>query len=91
MSRHPVGDRPMTVAERQRRYLARREFKAAFEALSKLAGPKPPVAGTGLVVKVEHLRRYPDKTAPWLHQQLGHRATLALRDALSKAIAQERG
>ena len=64
MSRYAIGDRPMTSSERQRRYLA------------KLAAPKtPPVAD--LVVKVDHLRRYPDRIATWLCQRLDRDVVLA--------------
>jgi hypothetical protein len=71
MSRHPIGPKAMTVGERQRRYIAK---QAAA------------LAPTGLIIKVDHLRLYPDKMAPWLHRQLGHGATIALCDALGRAI-----
>ena len=77
MGRPPINDRAMSGAERQRRYRARK--------------PSPPLpvvadAAGGLKVNVEHLRRWPDRVAPWLAQQLGHRAARALRDALDQAI-----
>jgi hypothetical protein len=83
MGRPPINDRAMSGAERQRRYRARK--------------PSPPLpvdpapvtvadAAGGLMVNVEHLRRWPDRVVPWLVQQLGHRAARALRDALDQAI-----
>jgi hypothetical protein len=39
----------------------------------------------GLVLKVEHISRFPDRTAPWLYQRLGHGAAVAFR-ALSRAV-----
>jgi hypothetical protein len=79
MSRHPIGDRAMTNAERQRKYRA-----ATAARLAKLSRPARPAAD-GLVLKVEHARRFPEQTAPWLARQLGH-AAIAFRDALSQAI-----
>ena len=76
MGRHPIGDQAMTVAERQRRYLAK---------LVASARP-PPAPASELVVRLDHLRRWPDQTAPWLCQRLGHSAALALRDALNRAL-----
>jgi hypothetical protein len=75
MSRHAIGDRPMTSSERQRRYLA------------KLAASAASPRGDGsLSVKLDHLRAFPDHVAPWLRQRLGYQATRALRDALSRAL-----
>ena len=70
-----LGDHPMTSSERQRRYLA------------KLARPSPAKAVSELTIQVDHLRRFPAQTASWLRQRLGHRATLAFCNALSKALA----
>jgi len=69
----------MTSSERQRRYLAR----LAASAASKGQVPR----GDGsLGVKLDHLRAFPDRVAPWLRQRLGYQATRALRDALSRAL-----
>jgi hypothetical protein len=81
IGRPPVHDRAMTGAERQRRYIAKLVTKAVPPAAAGLGA-----AARSLVVKIEHLRRYPDRIAPWLRQRLGHHATLALRDALNQAI-----
>jgi hypothetical protein len=73
-----LGDRPMTSSERQRRYLA------------KLARPAPAPqvpASSELVVKVDHLRRFPDQIAPWLCQRLGKSTMLAFHNALGRALA----
>lgn len=72
----------MTGAERQRRYLLN---------LAKKLSPPPPapvaaVRAPGLVIHVEHLRMDPVRTARWLRQKLGDRATLTLRDALTEAM-----
>jgi hypothetical protein len=79
MSRHPVGDHAMTTAERQRGYIARLKKAAAAAAVSE-------ATAAGLVVRLDHLRLYPDRVAPWLRQRLGYQATHALRDALSRAL-----
>ena len=39
-----------------------------------------------LSVKLDHLRAFPDRVAPWLRQRLGYQATRALHDALSRAL-----
>ena len=81
MSRHAIGDHPMTSSERQRRYLAKLAASAASEASRQ--APR----GDGLLsVKLDHLRAFPDRVAPWLRQRLGYQATRALRDALSRAL-----
>jgi hypothetical protein len=85
MSRHALGDHPMTSSERQRRYLA------------KLAGPRtaapapagaPPFAAAagGLPINLEHLRLYPNQVAPWLCQRLGRDVALAFYNALGRAL-----
>jgi hypothetical protein len=80
MSRHAIGDRPMTSSERQRRYLAKLAANAAE------ASRQAPRGDGSLSVKLDHLRLYPDRVAPWLRQRLGYQATHALRDALSRAL-----
>jgi hypothetical protein len=80
MSRHAIGDRPMTSSERQRRYLAKLAASAASEAR------QAPRGDGSLGVKLDHLRAFPDRVAPWLRQRLGYQATRALRDALSRAL-----
>jgi hypothetical protein len=74
----------MTGAERQRRYLLN---------LAKKLSPPPPapvaaVRAPGLVIHVDHLRMDPVRTARWLRQKLGDRATLALLDALKQAMSE---
>jgi hypothetical protein len=79
MSRPAIGDRPMTSSERQRRYLA----KLAASAASARQAPR----GDGsLNLKLDHLRAFPDRVAPWLRQRLGYQATRVLHDALSRAL-----
>jgi hypothetical protein len=56
MSRHPVGDQAMTTAERQRGYIARLKTAAAAAVSGATAA--------GLVVRLDHLRLYPDRVAP---------------------------
>ena len=75
MSRYAIGDHPMTSSERQRRYLA------------KLAAPKTTPTAADLVVKVDHLRRYPDRIATWLCQRLDRDVVLAFHEALGRALA----
>ena len=77
MSRHAIGDRPMTSSERQRRYLA------------KLAAPKTPPPVADLVVKVDHLRRYPDRIATWLCQRLDRDVVLAFYNALGRSLGED--
>jgi hypothetical protein len=84
MSRHAIGDRPMTSSERQRRYLAKL-------AGSKTVPPPLPAVGAGVPVNIEHLRLYPDRVAPWLCQRLGHDAALALYNALGRALGEITG
>ncbi len=79
MSRHAIGDRPMTSSERQRRYLAKLAGSAASEG-------QAPRGDGSLSVKLDHLRAFPDRVAPWLRQRLGYQAARALRDALSRAL-----
>ena len=81
MSRHAIGDRPMTSSERQRRYLAKLAASAASEA-----SRQAPRDDGSLSVKLNHLRAFPDRVAPWLRQRLGYQAARALRDALSRAL-----
>jgi hypothetical protein len=78
MGRHAVGDRAMTATERHRKWLASRLAKAAEQAA--------PASANDLVLKVDHVRRFPERTAPWLCQRIGRDAAVAFRDALSRAI-----
>jgi hypothetical protein len=71
----------MTSSERQRRYLA----KLAASAAAGVSRQAPRDDGS-LSVKLDHLRLYPDRVAPWLRQRLGYQATRALRDALRRAL-----
>jgi hypothetical protein len=81
MSRHAIGDRAMTSSERQRRYLAKLAASAASQA-----SRQAPRGDCSLSVKLDHLRLYPDRVAPWLRQRFGYQATRALRAALSRAL-----
>ena len=78
MGRRPIGDHAMTSAERQRRFLARL-------ANSRAAAPAPN-AGE-LIIKVDHLRRFPAQTVSWLCQRLGKRNAVVIRNEFNRAIA----
>jgi hypothetical protein len=68
----------MTGAERNRRYLAKLVAKGvAANPIPHLGVPH---------VKLEDLRRWPDKVVPWLRRGLGRETTVRLRDALSQAL-----
>jgi hypothetical protein len=97
MGRRPIGDHPMTVAERQRRHLDKLAAEKAAEAVAKLPRPKPPspapppapTAASDLTINFEHFRRWPDqrdRIALLICQRLGRRVTSALLDALSRAL-----
>jgi hypothetical protein len=84
MGRHPIGDRAMTGAERQRR---RRQIRAARIAeLSRLAEQAKLAPANDLVLRVDHVRRFPGRTAEWLARRIGPEAATTFRDALGRAI-----
>ncbi|WP_198164050.1 hypothetical protein [Bradyrhizobium jicamae] len=87
MSRHAIFDRAMTAAERQRRH---RKALAAKE-VAKPAAPTFPAMQGGLPLNLEHLRRYPDRVAPFLLQRLGRDCATALRDALTRSLGEPSG
>ena len=76
MGRPPIGDRAMTTAERQRRYIERQVARAAA------ASRHPPDAGPTLA----QLYRYPLSIAPWARRRYGDQATLAVIEALRRAL-----
>jgi hypothetical protein len=71
----------MTVAERQRRYIARRE-----EAAAKLAKPPPIPAPAENTIRLIHLKMDPVQVARWVRQKLGANATRAVRDAFDQVL-----
>jgi hypothetical protein len=71
----------MTSAERQRRFIAKREAKAADKAAAR-----PDPYGLGPIVQVEALRQRPTSTASWLRDKLGDQAARAVHAALGQAI-----
>jgi hypothetical protein len=81
MGRPPIGDRAMTAKECHQRWLEGQMAEA------KQAGAAAAPKLDGVPLNIEHIRRYPDRVAPWLCGRLGHRATLAFRDALTRALA----
>lgn len=102
MSRHAIGDRPMTAAERQRRRIAK---LAAAGSSSDTASPALAEAlrrendelrrrlmaaaatAGGQPFNIEHLRRWPAMTAPWLYEKLGDSATDTLISEIKQARA----
>ena len=88
MGRHPIGDRPMTVTERHRKWLA-----AKVANTSKLVAvptpPAPPPFGSYITLK--QIRDYPKLAALELYDRIGRDHTVALRDALSWAIEKKAG
>jgi hypothetical protein len=79
----------MTSAERQRRFIAKREAKAKAEAKAE-ARPVDPY-GLGPIVQVERLRQLPTATASWLRDKLGDLDARALHAALGQAIEDTQG
>jgi hypothetical protein len=79
MGRRPVGTRAMTTKERQQRHIA----KLVRDKIAKEqeAGLPPAVP-----LNLEHLRRYPDRIAPWLVQRLGPEASRRFHTALGRAL-----
>jgi hypothetical protein len=84
MGRRPIGIHPMTMVERRQRYLARREAQAVAEATSRQ--PPPPQPSAEQVVKLDHLRLWPERIVPWLCQRLGRRTAVAVYEAMGRAI-----
>jgi hypothetical protein len=111
MGRRPIGDRPLTNAERQRRRIAKLKLAASdgppsdtdspalAEALSEIDRLRAEngelrrrlaaASGTagGQPFNVEHLRRWPAVTAPWLYEKLGDSATETLISEIKQAMA----
>jgi hypothetical protein len=78
--RPPIGERAMTGAERNRKWLSTKLARAV-----RLA-PRPAPAADGLVLKVEHIRLNPAQPAAWLAAKLDHDVAVAFHDALGRAL-----
>jgi len=88
MGRHPIGDRPMTVTERHRKWLAAKVANSS----KPVAVPAPPAAPPfGSYITLKQIRDYPKLAALELYDRIGRDATVALRDALSWAIEKKAG
>jgi hypothetical protein len=95
MGRPPSGQ-AMTSAERQRRYVERQAAKlaAATSPVEPRSVELPPVnfpgwataAGETPMLKLDHIRLDPRRTAAWLAQRLGRDAAIRFRDELNRAI-----
>ena len=93
MGRHPVGERAMTATERHRKWLAATIARATTPApapLPPVTDSLPPLTG-GLPINIDHLRLYPELTAPWLVQRLGPDAARMFYNALGQALGGEQG
>lgn len=73
----PIGERAMSIAERQRQYLARIREQAAA------AAPKP----RGLPVTVEDFKFAPRPTGRWLGMRISNRAIREVIAGLTQALA----
>ena len=80
MGRRPIGERAMTATERKRRQLAKLATPVAMTSSTL------PVVDESPLIRLEHLRLWPERLAPWLRLRLGHQVTVRLRDELSIAI-----
>ena len=88
MGRHPIGDRPMTVTERHRKWLAAKVANSS----KPVAVPAPPAAPPfGSYITLKQIRDYPKLAALELYDRIGRDHTVALRDALSWAIEKKAG
>jgi len=91
MGRHPIGDRPMTVTERHRKWLAAKVANAS----KPVAVPAPPLAPDvpplGSYIAFKQARKYPKWAALELYDGIGRDATVALRDALTWVIERNAG
>jgi len=91
MGRHPIGNRPMTVTERHRKWLAAKVANAS----KPVAVPAPPLAPDvpplGSYIAFKQARDYPKWAALELYDGIGRDATVALRDALTWVIAKKGG
>jgi hypothetical protein len=95
MGRPPSGQ-AMTSAERQRRYVERQAAKlaAATSPVEPRSVELPPVnfpgsataPGSSGMLKLEHVKLDPKRTAAWLARRLGRDAAIRLRDELNRAI-----
>jgi hypothetical protein len=80
MGRHPIDERPASGRERQRKYID----KLARLAKLGASASRTPAPDDRLI---NQMRSFPSRAGPYLRQQLGHDAAVALRDALDAAIA----
>ena len=88
MGRHPIRDRPMTVTERHRKWLAAKVANSS----KPVAVPAPPAAPPfGSYITLKQIRDYPKLAALELYDRIGRDHTVALRDALSWAIEKKAG
>jgi hypothetical protein len=105
MSRHAIGDRPMTAAERTTAYsqACRRRFQLGHRQPCRgPVGDRQTAQGERRVAQapygrrchrggqpfnIEHLRRWPAMTAPWLYEKLGDSATDTLISEIKQARA----
>ena len=88
MGRHPIGDRPMTVTERHRKWLAAKVANSS-KPVAVPTPPAPPPFGSYITLK--QARDYPKLAALELYDRIGRDHTVALRDALSWAIEKKAG
>jgi hypothetical protein len=87
MGRRPIGHRAMTSAERQRRFLDRIRARAAAPPAPAPA-PKPAfVIADGRSIRIQHCLMFPVETTRWLRQVMGNRATRAIIQGLTQALA----
>jgi hypothetical protein len=85
MGRRPIGQRAMTSAERQRRFLARIREQAHQQMTVK-----PVPAPAEKTIRLQHLAMDPVRVAQWIHRELGPDATRAIRNAFDAALQASR-
>jgi hypothetical protein len=84
----------MASVERQRRYVERQAAKLAAASVEPPSVELPPVnfpgsttaPGSSGMLKLEHVKLDPKRTAAWLARRLGRDAAIRLRDELNRAI-----
>jgi hypothetical protein len=87
MSRHPIGERAMTDAERHRRYMTRLRQRANAPpppAPRPVVRVPPEERDLNLPVRTIHLAMNPVQVGRYLAAQLGPEKTRALRDVLDQ-------
>jgi hypothetical protein len=83
MARPLVGDRPMTAAERMRRYRAKRTSPPAVTP-APVTATAP--ASDGPTIPVRQLIEAPDRVIHWLRDQISYRDMVALRLVVDQAL-----